>query len=548
MTKKLILIAAALMVAVCAKAATMSNVIAEITKTGTYGTGAVAQVGYVDSSIAAASAADAAGFELLSEAQTPYGILLGDSRSLINDDNGWISFTRSNLTWGNRLPIIATSISGKTLQSYIDNWDTEIEPLISPVSNLTYLISWVGVNDINTNTAQANLLTLWSNALAAGARVIQFSGGLQQSNAVMNEFIRTNASLYYRFVEITNYSTSDGIHPDTAGKWTIANAYVNALTNYVPDVRRALRGVGQSQLSNGTTNNDTALRLHGALVIDHDPVWNPFPQVQDLKLKFHKAGSDNHIMIMVSNTWANSFYEDLSLLTFGTERMRVTHEGPVEFYAGTRIYALGNARSADSEYLRIAPNAGVYEIKSIQSGAGTFGDVQISGSSTILHIKGFPGSGIGIGTNNPQAALHVVGNGIFSGSLEMGSGSKLFATGSAASTDQEYLRAGALGTDYFEFKSLQVGAGIFRKITFTVPSGSSLSTLTVSTNGTGVGVTNPVTTLHVNGPIALGTNAAGPAGITNGLSAMWNSNGVATYLRCGPVGYTTNKDVLIAVH
>lgn len=42
--------------------------------------------------------------------------------------------------------------------------------------------------------------------------------------------------------------------------------------------------------------------------------------------------------------------------------------------------------------------------------------------------------------------------------------------------------------------------------------------------------------------------SSGPAGITNGLSAFWNSNGVATYLRSGPTGYTTNKDTLQVVH
>ena len=42
--------------------------------------------------------------------------------------------------------------------------------------------------------------------------------------------------------------------------------------------------------------------------------------------------------------------------------------------------------------------------------------------------------------------------------------------------------------------------------------------------------------------------ATGPANATNGLSAIWNSNGVATYIRSGPVGYTTNKDVLLILH
>lgn len=56
--------------------------------------------------------------------------------------------------------------------------------------------------------------------------------------------------------------------------------------------------------------------------------------------------------------------------------------------------------------------------------------------------------------------------------------------------------------------------------------------------------------LSVSNSITLGTNnlITGPVDITNGLSAFWNSNGVATYLRAGPVGYTTNKDSLLLVH
>jgi hypothetical protein len=38
----------------------------------------------------------------------------------------------------------------------------------------------------------------------------------------------------------------------------------------------------------------------------------------------------------------------------------------------------------------------------------------------------------------------------------------------------------------------------------------------------------------------------GPAGITNGLSATWNSNGVATWLRYSAVGATTNTDKQLA--
>jgi len=41
---------------------------------------------------------------------------------------------------------------------------------------------------------------------------------------------------------------------------------------------------------------------------------------------------------------------------------------------------------------------------------------------------------------------------------------------------------------------------------------------------------------------------AGPVGITNGLSAFWNSNGTVTFLRASVKGYTTNKDVVISEH
>ena len=73
-----------------------------------------------------------------------------------------------------------------------------------------------------------------------------------------------------------------------------------------------------------------------------------------------------------------------------------------------------------------------------------------------------------------------------------------------------------------------------------IDSGVMLEAFTVSTQG-----------LARAEGFVMSTNRlslTGPANITNGLSAFWNSNGLATYLRTGPAGYTTNKDTLIATH
>jgi len=69
----------------------------------------------------------------------------------------------------------------------------------------------------------------------------------------------------------------------------------------------------------------------------------------------------------------------------------------------------------------------------------------------------------------------------------------------------------------------------------------------ITDSGSGPGNAYVSNSVHYGAAIFQGI-ASGPAGITNGLSAFWNSNGVATYLRSGPTGYTTNKDTLIATH
>lgn len=84
---------------------------------------------------------------------------------------------------------------------------------------------------------------------------------------------------------------------------------------------------------------------------------------------------------------------------------------------------------------------------------------------------------------------------------------------------------------------------------------SSDTTIYRSSAGTlGLGTTasTPAGSLIASNHTATGAyilqSATGPVGISNGLSAFWNSNGVATYLRSGPTGYTTNKDTVIAIH
>jgi hypothetical protein len=43
------------------------------------------------------------------------------------------------------------------------------------------------------------------------------------------------------------------------------------------------------------------------------------------------------------------------------------------------------------------------------------------------------------------------------------------------------------------------------------------------------------------------TSTSGPV-VSNGVSAIWNSNGYATYLRTSLPGSTTYSDVLLGVH
>lgn len=44
------------------------------------------------------------------------------------------------------------------------------------------------------------------------------------------------------------------------------------------------------------------------------------------------------------------------------------------------------------------------------------------------------------------------------------------------------------------------------------------------------------------------TAVAGPSWVTNGMSAIWNSNGIATYIRSSTVGSATNLDTVLKVH
>ena len=92
------------------------------------------------------------------------------------------------------------------------------------------------------------------------------------------------------------------------------------------------------------------------------------------------------------------------------------------------------------------------------------------------------------------------------------------------SFDFQQLKSGAHGGNQLIGDGLggvRLSAG---DATYTSTNNLYLSGSLVATNG------------HILPPIT-----TGPSGVTNGISAIWNSNGV-TYLRSSPLGATTNAD------
>lgn len=463
--------------------------------------------------------------------QQPRLILWGDSQSTINSGS-WLMYVRSNSIWANRAPIISLAWPGQPFATLMANRTNQTTQYISPISNLTYLLSYCSVRNTDTNVAMTNFLNLWSWANQNGVRVIQF-GFQQSSDAAINDFLRTNSSLYYKYVEATNFTTSDGVHADAAGSVTIANKFLSIATNFIPIVNQPIRGVGQSVFTAGESNDSTAIRVHGQIVSDYAPAFFPYPAFVDRGYWFHHRGADNHVGIWMSNETVNAS-EDLVIGTAGLPSAIVEEEGPFGFHRSTRHYGTGNARTTDKQYLRISYETTHFGIKYLAEGAAAWLPIKIDGgANSFIWVERATGAGVGINTNAPAATLHVSGTGIFQDTLESGP-SKVFVTGSSAVANQEYLRTGALGTNFIDVRTIGAGTGLFRDLSFT--SGGAIVALSARTGGVGINTTNPTSTLTVNGTIS----AAGTITIAQGSSLQTASRGGLTGSADGFIQFYAN--------
>lgn len=174
------------------------------------------------------------------------------------------------------------------------------------------------------------------------------------------------------------------------------------------------------------------------------------------------------------------------------------------------------------------------------TGAGNAVEVKDTNSAAALYVT--PDGKVGVRTNAPDAALSVSGNMRQAGSI---SNTAVYST---SVHENNGMKARNVSVGYFSADTVDfAGAGGAVLWTDTRMYRHGANTNGFGYNSTPTGSIIASNFIHAGSAIFQGI-ASGPAGITNGLSAFWNSNGVATYLRSGPTGYTTNKDTVIAVH
>lgn len=181
------------------------------------------------------------------------------------------------------------------------------------------------------------------------------------------------------------------------------------------------------------------------------------------------------------------------------------------------------------------------------------------------------------GTTTPTAkmGLHFGTNGAF------GNNAAFSVTSGGVVTSASALTAGGTITGGNEGYTTEPGSGMYRLQSRVKMQASAAGRFEIIPDGSfalkvGINSEVPTAALHVNAATneigfkvsspaftnlvnvasngfhatvyAPMTAALGPHWVTNGMSAIWNSNGIATYIRSSTVGSATNLDTVLKVH